>query len=451
MSKGAIYLITQRYLDSTTPCVIPLWKSGDQLREVHCTDIYHPVHDALTTQLLTISRINAFTGTVEATTSLTSQISGTTLYMNADRIYIAYPLPADQFSFLSDFLLKDGRILLTDAQATRIQKLQSYDLSAQTKLIELNSILSAISRIDKTDEGLLKQNKLQNAFDSYLSVHANDIQRSVLYAYDSDDLALRARGTVPGTLLNQFSMDEYAGHLRVATTIEPTVWIPGVQTNRQSVSQVSILDAQLQPVGTIGDLGKTERIYAVRFIGERGYVVTFRQTDPFYVLDLSVPTRPTMAGELKIPGYSGYLHPLSDGTILGIGMEGSRVKLAQFDVSDPRTPTERSKFILTDQYSGAVYDHHAFLYDAQKGIIFVPGDRGGYLFTHARGLNLEKAVAASNARRAHYVNDVIYILTADSIIAVDENTYETIGTYKFPIAPSPAPVLYDGLEMQKAR
>ena len=85
-------------------------------------------------------------------------------------------------------------------------------------------------------------------------------------------------------------------------------------------------------------MGKDERIYSARFIGDKGYLVTFKQVDPFYVLDLSNPKKPEIKGELKIPGYSSYLHPISDDLILGIGKEGSVVKVSLFDVSDPTNP-----------------------------------------------------------------------------------------------------------------
>ena len=124
--------------------------------------------------------------------------------------------------------------------------------------------------------------------------------------------------------LDEFALDEYQGNLRVATTIGASRNFFGFGFNSaDSVSDVTVLDANLKELGAVQDLGKSEQIYSVRFIQDKGYVVTFRQTDPFYVLDLTNPNSPRLRGELKIPGFSSYLHPISKDEILGIGREGS--------------------------------------------------------------------------------------------------------------------------------
>lgn len=175
-----------------------------------------------------------------------------------------------------------------------------------------------------------------------------------------------ASGEVGGTLLSQFSLDEHAGYLRVAVTDE-------ANAQRASESRLVVLAEQgdtLVPVGEVGGLGQGERLYSVRLMGDIGFAVTFRQVDPFYVLDLSDPTDPRVVGELKIPGFSTYLHPLGDvaetGLVLGVGQDATDqgavqgLKLSVFDVSDPSTPTEVAKWVLPSANSGAEYDHRAF-------------------------------------------------------------------------------------------
>ncbi len=154
-------------------------------------------------------------------------------------------------------------------------------------------------------------------------------------------------GTVPGFVLNQYALSEERGVLRVASTEEP-LWMGGDVPARDSESTVSVLreqGARLVTVGSVGGLGKTERIYAVRFIGDAGYLVTFRQVDPLFTLDLADPEHPKVAGELTMAGYSAYLHPIGDGLLLGVGQdatEAGRRKGAQvsvFDVSDLAKPS----------------------------------------------------------------------------------------------------------------
>jgi len=185
-------------------------------------------------------------------------------------------------------------------------------------------------------------------------------------------------------------------------------------------------------VGSVKDLGKTERIYAVRFLGDMAYVVTFRDTDPFYVLDLSNPKEPELKGELKIPGYSSYLHPITDDLILGIGKEGWEVKLSLFDVATPSEPAEVDKYILEESWSDVLETHHAFLIDRKHGIFFLPGREGGYIFSYADNkLALEKAVRAERARRAIYIDDYLYVVADTKIVVLDETTWEKVNELEF--------------------
>ena len=211
----------------------------------------------------------------------------------------------------------------------------------------------------------------------------------------------RAAGQVPGHLLSQFSMSEKDGVLRVASTTAPPWW--GPNSRRESESYVTTLrerSGALIKAGQVRGLGKGERIYAVRFIGDAGYVVTFRQVDPLYTVDLSRPNRPRVKGELKITGYSAYLHPVGDGLLLGVGQEatprgrrqGSQVSL--FDVSDPSRPRRVSKKLLGKSWSTAEWDHHAFLYWPKTGLTMLPlitesadPSRGTYRWT-ARAVGL---------------------------------------------------------------
>lgn len=192
---------------------------------------------------------------------------------------------------------------------------------------------------------------------------------------DSDATTYVASGSVDGYLLNQFAMDEYEGMLRVASTTAPS----GRGDVASSESRVTVLrpiaDALVR-IGLVDGLGETEQIYSVRFMGNVGYVVTFRQTDPLYTLDLSNPRDPEVVGELKIPGYSAYLHPLGDGLLMGVGqdatedgrVEGTQVSV--FDVTDLSDPKRLDTFTLSKGTNSEVeYNHHAFLYWGDMAVI----------------------------------------------------------------------------------
>jgi len=189
----------------------------------------------------------------------------------------------------------------------------------------------------------------------------------------------RASGAVPGYMLSQWSMSEHGGYLRVASTDTPEWW-----DGPESESMVTVLTTtgdELQTVGSVDGLGRGERIYSVRFFGDLGYVVTFRQVDPLYVIDLSNPERPTVRGELKIPGYSAYLHPVGDDALLGVGQDADldgRVRGLQaslFDVSDPEDPARIDRYTMENGHSEVEWDHHAFLHDPSTGLTVFPYER----------------------------------------------------------------------------
>jgi len=223
------------------------------------------------------------------------------------------------------------------------------------------------------DWSLLEDGDAANEFDGVTTeIHQFNIAGSSPASYV-------ASGEVEGFLLNQWAMSEYEGDLRVATTSEPEWW--GWRDDSVSESFVKVLradDGVLEQIGEVGELGRGERIYSVRYMGDTAYVVTFRQTDPLYTIDLSNPKSPRVLGELKILGYSAYLHPMGDGLLLGIGQdadENGRTKgtqVAVFDVSDPANPKRIHKMTFEDGWSEVEYDHRAFLYWAATGLTMLP-------------------------------------------------------------------------------
>ncbi len=182
-------------------------------------------------------------------------------------------------------------------------------------------------------------------------------------------------GSVPGTLLNQFSLSEHEGVLRVATTAG-SPW--SGDSSESMVTTLGLESQELVELGQVGDMGAGEQIYAVRFMGDMGYVVTFRQTDPLYVLDLSDPATPQVTGELKIPGYSAYLHPVGEGLLLGVGQDGTDdgaltgAAVSLFDISDPASPTRIDQLNFGNGSSPVEWDHRAFLWWAPEGLALVP-------------------------------------------------------------------------------
>ena len=203
---------------------------------------------------------------------------------------------------------------------------------------------------------------------------------TVIYKFklENGQINYEARGSAPGSALNQFSLDEFNGNLRIATTT-------GEMWNEANISKnnVYILNSKLQEVGKLTDLAPGERIYSTRFAGNRIYMVTYKQVDPFFVIDASVPTAPKVLGYLKVPGFSSYMHILDENHILGFGTDtvekDGRVttggfKLSLFDVTNPTAPVEKSKEVIgvAGTYSELQNNHKALMISLDKGIMAFP-------------------------------------------------------------------------------
>lgn len=286
--------------------------------------------------------------------------------------------------------------------------------------------------------------------------------RTLIHKLDTSDpsrTTYRGSGAVRGYLLNQFSMSEHEGNLRTASTEEPAWWSPpeGAGSSESVVTVLGEREGRLVRLGQVDGLGRGERIYAVRFIGTRAYVVTFRQTDPLYALDLSDPARPALRGELKIPGFSSYLHPIDETTLIGVGQaadaqgrtQGTQVSL--FDVSDISSPRRIAQRALDGDWSEAESDHHAFTWWAPTRTLVLPvqsyGRDGRPAFLGAVGLTVARdtgitpigrvrhpgpADAWSPVRRSLVAGDALYTVSDTGVMASSLATLEPRGWTGFP-------------------
>ncbi|MFC1768649.1 beta-propeller domain-containing protein [Nanoarchaeota archaeon] len=252
---------------------------------------------------------------------------------------------------------------------------------------------------------------------------------------DNGDIDYVETGEVKGHILNQFSMDEHNSYFRIATT-SGRIW------GGDSTNNVYVLDSDLDVVGELEDLAPGEKIYSVRFMGKKGYVVTFKKVDPLFVIDLSDPDDPEVLGKLKIPGYSDYLHPYDENHIIGIGKDTVEaesdlverrqmdfawyqgIKMAIFDVSDVENPKEMHKVIIGDRgtESEALHNHKAFLFDRERNLMVLPitlaeiqgeksrdNQHGEYTFqgAYVYDVTLDDGFDL-RGRVSHYDNDDVY-------------------------------------------
>jgi len=422
--NGGIYLVS-RTQSRSTPCPMPVYRVGGVTTEVMCTDVYRPdmVVPAETTYHVHV--VNMADGTVTPGISFVGSYDAT-IYMSSAALYVAYGYAKSELDVFLGFVL-ESEDLFPASFVSKLTQLAGYDISDRAKAVEFAETMSTFLDSLDGDEGLALENELENRMEEYMKAHMRELTSTDVVKVDVNSFAVESLGTVPGYLLNQFSLDEYDGNLRVASTISDGGW-----NSMGNENDVYVLSADMDIVGSALGMGLDERIYSVRFIGDKGYVVTFRETDPFYVLDLSDPTKPAVTGELKIPGYSSYLHPITNDLILGIGKEDSNVKASLFDVSDPYNPVEASKYLLKEYWSDILNTHHAFLQDSRHQVFFLPGSQGGYVFSYNNNdISLVKAVSDIRARRALFIDDYLYIFGDDEVVVLDETSWERVKELTF--------------------
>jgi uncharacterized secreted protein with C-terminal beta-propeller domain len=197
-----------------------------------------------------------------------------------------------------------------------------------------------------------------------------DEQGTVIYkiSIKGTSLAFEDKGKVPGYILNQYSMDEYKGYFRIATCITTGSWI-----NQEQQNSLYILNSNLTVVGKIENLGINERLFTVRFVEDNCYFIPYKQTSPFFIADLSNPVAPKVAGQIKIPAYTSYLYSYDENYVIGVGKQDNGFKISLFNITDLNNPVELSRFVFGNGSSSpALYNPHAFLFDAETGLLTLP-------------------------------------------------------------------------------
>jgi len=401
------------------------------------------------------------------------------LYVSENNIYITYRRNLPMLYYEAQREERFYKVVVPNLPIgvqDKIIAIKGSDLTSSEKWEKISSILedtyNNMTENEKQDYAM----NVQKAVEEYETKLAQERDITVIQKININkgDIEYRAKGEVPGSLLNQFSMDESGEHFRVATTSQ--IW-----TGRESkqYNNVFVMDNELAIAGKLENIAPDERIYSTRFIGNRLYMVTFKRVDPLFVIDLSDPKEPKVLGELKIPGFSDYLHPYDENHIIGVGKETADnqwggtsikgVKLSLFDVSDVNNPKQLDKYEIgtsgTD--SEALRDHKAFLFDRKKNLLVIPVRevtekprydnrgyyvqkvwQGAYVFnlTPQDGFKLRGKVSHLDdyeeqmyywgspgaVRRSMYMDDVLYTVSAQKIKMNDLNNLSAIKSIDLP-------------------
>lgn len=448
-----VYVISSKYVNIDNPKP-PIYRVNGIEKAVAVEDVYYWEYPDSSYVFTLIMAIDIEEGDYTSEVYLTGYTG--TIYVSQNNIYLTrnkYIRYEEKFKRQVEAVYYK---ILPEPEVGKIKELMNSDLSDRIKLREISEVVEDYAYSLKSDDLDEFSKKFMGALEDFQVEISKEEEKTIIDKINirGDKVEYKGQGEVPGRVLNQFSMDESSGYFRVATTTGNT-W------RETSLNHLYVLDEDLNVVGKVEDLAKGERIYSVRFIGDRAYMVTFREVDPFYVIDLSNPENPEVLGYLKIPGYSSYLHPYDENHIIGLGMDGSSIKLSLFDVSDVENPIEIDKYAISQgEYSSseALNEHKAFLFDRNKNLLVIPVNyneitgyketdygyrypiydywQGAFVFNlDLDGFRLEGKISHYSdsedqyqyyfsVRRSLYMDDVLYTISNRKIKA---NNLQTIG------------------------
>lgn len=341
----------------------------------------------------------------------------------------------------------DDIMLLGEPGAAQYLTVSSIDVGSPAEFLDTQSILGCGSDIYCNSETLVVALTTME--------ETNDVSKdkTELFRFSLKDgaVTMESQGSVPGYVLNQFSMDEYNGYFRIVTTENVTHYFNegGIASAEQEKTRnhLFVLDESMNIVGSIEDLARGESIYSARFMGDTGYFVTYRQVDPLFTVDLSTPSEPKILSELKVPGFSNYLHPFGDGLLLAFGQNSDEesgeiqgLKLSMFDTSDPAAVAEKHSELLGKKYmwSNAIGNHKAILVDSEKNLIGFPAENEYMLYSYSPESGFQKIAQLTLEAdgpgdmdydlRGFYVDDVFYLYSPSGLAAFSMEDFSRIST-----------------------
>ena len=375
MIDDYVYIVTTQYAyepilymaeDST---YIPKIRVNNNEQKIGLNDIYYINSPDVSKTMTNIVSFNIKEETIDLSAEVYILGTPSTIYVSTENIFITSISNTYDYNTIYDLIIEYVLPYLPDEATNELNTVNSLTIEDYQKITISEWIIQ--NYVEKMDE------KQKQDIARQLIMHFEKTIIHKIYI-NNGEIKYQSQGSVPGYVRNQFSISEYNNNLRIATTVNGWMMRPYL-TSIESYNNVYILDETLEIIGYIENIAVGEEIYSVRFLGEKCYLVTFKQIDPFFVIDLKDPRNPEILGELKIPGYSTYLHPYDQNNVIGIGQEGNNIKISLFDVEDVLNPKELSTYQVQQKteeyywsYSSALYEHKAFLFDRSKNLLIIP-------------------------------------------------------------------------------
>jgi uncharacterized secreted protein with C-terminal beta-propeller domain len=372
--------------------------------------------------------------------------------MSHDSLYVVYSVPSLDVRSSTMLLRVYGELLPEDI-GSLVESVLKSKLSRRAKDEIVISIISDFVLGLGEDEIREVAREARDKLEGLLVGRPVDETVVLRFSIQGLNLALKANQTLPGRVLDQFALDEWGDTFRVAVTINRVVGVEVSPDNplifwpdvRSETALYVLSKDDLAQLSSVEGLAPGERVYAARYLGDKAFLVTFRRVDPLFAIDLSDPRNPRVVGEVKIPGYSEYLHPYGD-LLLGVGVDATEegrpigLKISLFDISSLEDVKEVDNIRVPEAWSEVLYDYHAFL-PGPNGSFYMPvtARDGEYVMSGVVDLEEKKLIRLCEVflpgvRRAIYVKDTLYLVSLNELLAVEPDTCAVISSlvYGFP-------------------
>lgn len=388
----------------------------------------------------TISAINVTDAGAPVTAESFVLDSVQSMYVSTENIYITYTKHLNQEEVGIEVAAEYLETKLPAVDRDRIREIKAtpgYILTRYERTSKIAAILEAYVGSLTSEEQSAIERELEERIKQRFAALRDELEKTVIFKFGINKNAITpsVQGEVLGYVLNQFAMDENDGYFRIATT-RSRQWMAGTGEPEEPYSNVYVLDEKLNRIGAVENLAPGEQIYSVRFMQGRAYMVTFKQTDPLFAIDLRDPAHPAVLGELKIPGFSTYLHPYSETVLIGIGRNTEEnpwggattrgIKISLFDISDVTAMRETAKYIFDDYsiYSPALDDHKAFLFSKEKNLLAIPIQGDYAVIQRLAGSSLKTSVLPP-IQKSNLAGVAVFAVTdgAISLTGVVDHTY----------------------------
>lgn len=434
-----------------------------------CPEVFYIDVPQSNYQLISVSAINIEKPNKDISAQVYLLPHTQNMFVSLENLYLTYTKHLNENDLTMEVMFELVSPQLSNRNQEKIKKIQeteTFILSPAEKQSKIMSIFYHYVESLPTEQQKDLEDRMEDKMKSLYKQMADQIETTVVHKIniDGNKLKYQGYGQVQGSVLNQFSMDEHGDFFRIATTKNRT-WSRFASedsSSNLSYNNIFVLDRQMGTVGALEGLARDERIYSVRFMQNRAYMVTFKQTDPLFVIDLKDPAKPRVLGMLKVPGFSNYLHPYDENLLIGLGKETEErssggfttkgLKLSLFNVADVNHPVEVDKYVFDENSSNSIArnDHKAFLFSKEKNLLSIPVSmyeyastsrtsnrkifRGAYVFNiDSNGFAMKGKIQHSgttvNDQRLSWCGEGCYSSTVRRSLFIDDVLYTYSDNY----------------------